>query len=247
MRRIGTATAGVAVFGLALAFLQPWRTEPDVLPKLALNLTVPARQALADGSMVEHRGDTSDIEVKFTRAERRVVLREGEALFHVRKDTTRPFIVEAHGVQFRAVGTAFSVSLAAGKVDLLVTEGIVAVQRTGTDSSTSEPLVTAGQGLSVDLALASLPAATALPTTVVNQRLSWRVPRVEFTRARLADVVECFREHAHVSIELGDAAMADLELSGFLRADNVDALLQLLEADYQISATRTGDRIRLSR
>jgi len=53
----------------------------------------------------------------------------GEAHFQVVKDFSRPFVVAAGGMEVRAVGTAFVVKLGAEQVDVLVTEGRVAVEK----------------------------------------------------------------------------------------------------------------------
>jgi transmembrane sensor len=56
-----------------------------------------------------------------------VELQKGEAMFEVAKNQARPFVVSAGGVDVRAVGTAFAVQLGREAVDVLVTEGTVAV------------------------------------------------------------------------------------------------------------------------
>ena len=84
------------------------------------------RVVLADGSVVELNAN-SEVRVDLLLNERRVGLVSGEAHFTVARDTSRPFVVSAHGVAVRAVGTAFNVRLAATSVEVLVTEGKVTV------------------------------------------------------------------------------------------------------------------------
>jgi transmembrane sensor len=84
------------------------------------------RVALADSSIVE-LNSASEINVNFSPAERRVRLVRGEAHFTVAKNPARPFLVEAGSVAVRAVGTAFNVRLGAKQIEVLVTEGRVAV------------------------------------------------------------------------------------------------------------------------
>ena len=108
---------------------------------------------LDDGSVAElNRG--AEIEVNYTVAERRVVLRRGEALFTVAKNPARPFVVRAGGVDVRAVGTAFNVKLAGPNLEVLVTEGTVHVSQQTPATSASAPTeltmlaaLTAGQEL----------------------------------------------------------------------------------------------------
>jgi transmembrane sensor len=114
---------------LAIGGMLVWPAGPAV-PAVAHKsyLRINEREALTDGSLVELK-DGSRIAVEFSEAERRVRLTGGEAHFTVAKDSTRPFIVETGGVAVRAVGTAFSVRLNAASVEVLVTEGKVAVDR----------------------------------------------------------------------------------------------------------------------
>ena len=88
------------------------------------------RVVLADGSVVELNANT-EVRVELLPNARRVALMQGEAHFTVTHDTSRPFIVSAHGVAVRAVGTAFNVRLAASSVEVLVTEGKVSVSDVG--------------------------------------------------------------------------------------------------------------------
>ena len=85
---------------------------------------------LADGSVVELNAN-SEVRVDLLPQQRRVALARGEAHFTVAHDTARPFIVSAQGVAVRAVGTAFNVRLASSSVEVLVTEGKVAVSDVG--------------------------------------------------------------------------------------------------------------------
>jgi transmembrane sensor len=111
---------------LAIVGMLVWPSGPAVAHKSYLRIN--EREALTDGSLVELK-DGSRIAVEFSEAERRVRLTGGEAHFTVATDSARPFVVETGGVAVRAVGTAFSVRLNAASVEVLVTEGQVAVDR----------------------------------------------------------------------------------------------------------------------
>lgn len=84
--------------------------------------------ALADGSTVE-LNSRSRIKVQYTEHDRRVVLLEGQALFNVAKNKSRPFVVQAGNTRVRAVGTAFDVYRKSSDTVVSVVEGRVAVRR----------------------------------------------------------------------------------------------------------------------
>lgn len=81
---------------------------------------------LNDGSTVE-LNSRSRIRVRFSNAERDVDLIEGQALFQVAKNPTRPFTVSAGGTRVRAVGTQFDVYRKTSSTVVTVVEGKVAV------------------------------------------------------------------------------------------------------------------------
>lgn len=276
IRRMGATAAGVAV--LVVAGLV-WRLSPgapgDFSPTAAPAIVVrPAQQLLPDGSRVEIK-DGARIAVDYDAARRRVVLREGEALFHVAPNPDRSFVVVAGGVEVRAVGTAFSVQLGAKAVEVVVTEGSVSVEsssasapsdrratgpRDGTTMAASAPpllpasfapvKVAAGERAIVETApqdAAPQPSIVALSETDLHDRLAWRIPRLEFSGTPLAKAIPLFNEHAGVRLVLGDASLGGLELSGVMRADNIDSLLRLLRDEFRINAERRGHEIVLRR
>ena len=53
--------------------------------------------------------------------------------------------------------------------------------------------------------------------------------------------------HNRAQLVLGDRDLADLKLSGTLSADRVDALLEMLDADFGVGAETTGETIVLRR
>lgn len=269
-RRLRAASGAVAVL-LACAWL--WRPEsaPDPAAPAAVPpvVSAPGRQILPDGSVVVLRGDAA-VEVNYGAESRRVRLLRGEAIFDVRKDSARPFVVRAAGVDVRAVGTEFAVSVQDVGVEVLVTEGEVAVQRlAGPDTSSggdsppaaalqpaappaasgamaaahppAEYMLQAGRRIVVQFsAQAAAPEIVAVPAEEMSQRLGWRVPILRFSRTPLRDAVAMLNQHSRVRLVLEGATLNDLPLSGAIRADNVDALLELLAADHGIKAEPRG-------
>ena len=81
---------------------------------------------LSDGSTVE-LNSRSTVRVRFSKGERDVDLLQGQVLFRVAKDHTRPFIVASDGMLVRAVGTQFDVYRKTEGTVVTVLEGRVAV------------------------------------------------------------------------------------------------------------------------
>lgn len=264
-RRRFQLTAGATIAGLIMAGLlwnfdavgrKPGTAANDREMIVAAGAAViePERRVLPDGSIIELKGN-ADVRVDFAGMARRVTLVSGEAHFQVAKDTRRPFVVQAGGVEVRAVGTAFSVQLERQQVEVLVTEGRVAVERTAgeipdsrasqrvTDSPAPLAVLDAGRRVLVERAAqdgSGSPVVSELTASEIDAHLAWRVPRLDFTRTPLSEAVPLINRHSRVKLILGDSAVGDVRLSGILQADNLETLLRLLEAEHGVTAEWRG-------
>ncbi len=264
------ATACVAVVGSALFWRAAPSPEVGAVPVASAEagggatVTSPRRELLADGSMVEFK-DGAEIMHDFSGRLRRVTLLRGEAHFQVAKDAERPFVVSAHGVEVRAVGTAFSVQIDAAAVEVVVTEGRVAVDAPRTTPTPEAPasptrvdlksppeataaLLDAGHRASIRLGEVA-PEVSVLAAPELLKRLAWRVPQLEFSRTRLGEIVALVNQHGvergrkRIVIDPAFADLSEVKLSGFLAADNTMGLVRLLETNFQVEATESADEI----
>lgn len=81
---------------------------------------------LEDGSRIELNA-RSGVRVSYSKSARNVELLDGQALFEVAKDATRPFLVHSAAATVRAVGTQFDVYRQNEETTVTVVEGRVAV------------------------------------------------------------------------------------------------------------------------
>ena len=138
----------------SLAVVLWWQLRPAVeAPTVAYAETPPiVRKVLEDGSTVDlNRG--AEVEITYTAERRDIRLVRGEANFAVAKNLARPFIVNAGGVEVRAVGTAFNVNLRTQVVEVLVTEGRVAVGSQLPTSNAQHPALNPQQPLDRQVSL----------------------------------------------------------------------------------------------
>lgn len=220
-RRLTRAmAAGSALLLAGFFWLAPWTSPLPPTAKTTAVVVLPEKQVLPDGTAIELKGG-AEIIVDYGEAYRRVSLRKGEAHFQVMKDARRPFIVKVGAVEVRAVGTAFSVQLEKEEVEVLVTEGRVAVDRpptplamTGqshTEQVSGQPevmqsvatraptYVDAGERYVIPVSTAmeaSVRDAVAITRSELAERLAWRSARLEFTGTPLAEAVALMNLHA---------------------------------------------------
>jgi transmembrane sensor len=242
-RRRAAILAGVSVAAVAFAFAL-WRQSAPTRPAPTSIAAAPAVRGpeirtLPDGSTVELRPG-AEIAVAFGPAERQLTLVRGEAHFAVAKNPGRPFVVHASGVAVRAVGTAFAIAHGPGAIDVVVTEGRVAVARpgetSGSDPRQAEPvLLAAGEGAVVPLTPVRPVEVRALTDAERRVRLEWRVPVLEFDRTTVTEAVPLFNRHAPTPLSFAPE-VGGLRLSGTLRADDVDSFLLLLRNEFGVAA-----------
>jgi transmembrane sensor len=232
---VGLAAAAAIAIGLAL-----WRGGPDSPPAPL------ARRLLEDGSSVElNRGAV--VRHAFTAKERRVELVSGEAYFSVAKNAERPFVVRAGGVDVRAIGTAFSVRLDAGAVEVVVTEGRVGVHHEK-DGAPMTPaaaapatLVDAGQKATVSLESTASPQVSAATPVQISRHLSWQAQLLDFSSAPLAVAVAEFNRRNQIQFEIADPELAAMPIVASIRSDNVEGFAQFLAAAPGVQIERRGD------
>ena len=252
-RRRAWAIAGA--FGVILAAIGFQKLDSIPAPQSLVASTTqaitvwPKTRTLPDGSVVELRSG-AQISVLFNEVSRRVVLQRGMAHFQVREDKSRPFVVVAQGIEVRAVGTVFAVQLETAQVDVLVTEGRVAVEKTSPQATATgavQPLALVDAGNRVVVATGKeqelKAVVTPLAETETKERLAWRATRLEFTGTPLAQAVTMMNRFNQVQFVISDPALAEMEVSGLFRADNTDAFLLLLEGSLDLKSRREGDRI----
>jgi transmembrane sensor len=212
-----------------------------------VNDTAEAQQlALRDGSTV-HLDARSALRVDFSGHDRRVRLEAGQAHFEVAHDAAHPFIVTAAGVAVRAIGTAFSVRLAATAVEVLVEEGRVEVApatppaANASAPAASAPQLGAGERAVVARAdMAAPPQIEKVEAPELREALAWHRRTVVLADVPLAEVIARFNRRNAVQLVLADDALRDRRLGGVLALDQVEAFVALLERGGDIVAERRG-------
>lgn len=225
-------------------------TEAD-----ALGLPPPCEQlTLADGSVVElNRG--ARVTVQFDAARRHLRLEHGEANFTVAHEPSRPFIVDAGGLEVQAVGTAFNVRVANQDVDVLVTEGRVKIAPTSASrpaapaparalpsDATGPTMLAAGQGALVERGpAAASPQVRTFHPREIEARLAWQPRLLEFDDAPLSAIVGEFNRRNPVRLVIRDPAVADRRMSLSFRSDNLAGFVRLLESSIGVRAQRIDE------
>jgi transmembrane sensor len=231
-RSLAMAAAVLLCLGLAMS-VWLYQTRPT---HYSTRIGEQRSFALPDGSLVNLDVHTS-LRVHFSDRERRIELLDGQALFQVAHDARRPFIVDAGGAGFRAVGTQFDVYKRSTGVTVTVLEGRVA-----TESSNAPVVLSAGQQLTVSAAKAAPPKRADLTAAT-----AWTQRRLVFDSVPLSQVAEEFNRYNSRPLVVADPDMEDFEVVGVFSSADPRPLLKFLAAQPDLQVVEREDKILILR
>jgi transmembrane sensor len=260
--RIAASIAAVALIAGAAIWYQNFR-----MPIYATTFGEQRSITLNDGSVIDINSH-SKIRVRYSAQERDVDLLEGQALFHVAKNPTRPFLVSSATTQVRAVGTEFDVYQKHSGTVVSVVEGRVAVllQSDAAGGETTDlRQVTADHQ---DLSGARQPGSRGnapiflaageqvLVTTTAMQKAnhpniaiatSWTQRQLEFDSASLSEVAEEFNRYNERQLIIEDPTLYDFHISGVFSSSDPASLVRFLRERPGVRVTETASEIRVSK
>jgi transmembrane sensor len=223
---------------------------------------------LMDGSTVE-LNSRSKMVVHYSKQGRHVELLQGQALFHVAKDTARPFIVKIGGTFVRAVGTEFDVyqkrddtvvTVVEGRVAILTDHSIVppdrGVQTTAIDeprqSNLEFPTIAPGQVGNIMVAAGE--QLTVTPKVIqiaehpnIASATAWTQRRLVFESASLADVADEFNRYNDRQLIVGDRGLETFHVSGVFSSTDPASLIRFLRARPELRIIETEFQIRIEK
>lgn len=198
---------------------------------------------LEDGSVV-HMNTATKIQIIYTENSRIIKLMEGEALFHVAHDPSRPFRVYSDNTLAEALGTIFNIYRQNNQTTISVVEGKVAVEKR--ESKT----VPFHSGNNTRLTLSTGERA-AVPdkgfmkkTRIENMKkvTSWRIRQLVFERERLSTIVREYNRYNKLQIHVYDPTLAQTKFTGVFDADDPESLVKFLEQTTGITSNRVSSR-----
>jgi transmembrane sensor len=204
-------------------------------------------ERLPDGSMLRLDTD-SEATVHYSASDRVVELKRGQALFEVAHDGHRRFRVAAGDAGAIAVGTRFDVYRKLGTVEITVADGVIAVYtgeppwlRIGGGVPAEVQRVTAGYQVRIDAG-----GRSAQPVPVdLNQTLGWLQHKIVFEHRPLGEVAAEFNRYGKIPVEIEDAALRALPVSGVFDAGDTESFVAFLETlpGVRVETTRTRFRV----
>ncbi|WP_198670229.1 FecR domain-containing protein [Dyella sp. C9] len=187
---------------------------------------------LDDGSSITMDTDTVLVE-RYGRQERRIDLLRGRAEFRdVADPQGRPFIVHAAGGTVRAIGTDFQVGVSDAAVKVVLLQGAVAVTAASGTATPDQAILKPSEAVSFQPSgrLGVVEAAD------LKAAKGWTQGRLFVDSWRLGDLVAEMNRYSKDTVELGDASLNDIRISGVFHAGDQQSLVMTLQQGWPIVA-----------
>ncbi|MFC5412739.1 FecR family protein [Larkinella bovis] len=248
------ALSGVAA-AMLIATVGLWQYQPrtdQISPPVPATPAIPQRvtfenktktilrHELTDGSVVWLSPATRLRYPNRFAATLRTVQLEGEAFFEVRRDTTRPFIIEAGKLKTEVLGTTFNVRAYrhSSHFEVSVVTGKVAVS-----VSNQKPVLLTARQQAVFNPKAESLAKTGLPRGAKPR--VWEPATIAFEWASLRQVADALEETFGVRIQFRNPTLQNCKLRADFTNMRLPVILDLLCKTTDASYTLNGPVIAL--
>ncbi|MFP5042436.1 FecR family protein [Parasediminibacterium sp. JCM 36343] len=202
-----------------------------------------AEKVLPDGSSVLLNSNSSvSYAADWAKSKQREVWINGEAFFHIsKKPNHERFVVHTDNFDIVVTGTKFNVLNRKNKSTVMLQEGGVTIQLQNGKEIKLHP----GEYINYSAAMEN-ETAIKPETGKEEKELAWVSKRLFFENTSMVDVCEKIKELYGVEMELGSDSVAKKTISGILPNDNLDILLQSLEATADFKLERKGNTITIN-
>jgi transmembrane sensor len=224
-------------------------TYDHVIGRLAAERGEVRRVALEDGSTL-FLNSGSIAQVHYSKAERRIILRRGEASFKVTHNSARPFIVEAGNMSVTAVGTEFTVDLDHHEdgIDkgfaVTVLDGVVKVANIRAAGDAPPNMLTRDQRF---VSVATGTWRTTLSPKEAGRQLAWRDGLLIFEGQRLGTAAAEVSRYSRQAVFVDDPTLARAEFVGTFRMGNAEAFARAAAAAFNAQIIERDDGLHLDR
>lgn len=231
---LATLTGG-GLFGLAR-----WRSSAT---RVATQRGEILRAPLRDGSLAVVNTDSR---LAFDIGERRRTVRmsRGEAWFDVAKDPARPFTVALGDVRVQAVGTAFSVRAFETGVEVVVTEGVVALWNVRSDRKLVS--LRAGERAFSPSEPLEAPTVSQIGEARAQRLLAWKDGLIVLEDRTVAEAVAEFNRYNDLKLVVEDGRLGDRRLVGAFQANDPQSFVRALSNILAVRAEERHGEIWLS-
>lgn len=221
-----------------------WQNEPLMQMVATAEVGQIRSQVLEDGTRLLINSN-SNVEITYTRRQRRVILKQGEASFNVAKNPDRPFIVDSGIAKVTVLGTRFAVNKFSSKVRVSVERGTVRVEPGQYSSMNSWSQNRNGDNVLTlrdnEVAEITIDGKTRRIQRPAADAFSFETGSIAFDQAGLEEIAETLSRYRSVPLQYQLMPNEeDTSITAILKAGNVEHFIKDLPYLAPIKTEQQG-------
>jgi transmembrane sensor len=230
--------AAVLILGLMVFSIFRYQSQQLVQVQLASSDSTITNNPLPDGTLISLNQNTVlEYPDEFSENERRVKL-SGEAFFEVKKDTAKPFIIEAQNAIITVLGTSFNVKALDEEiaVEVLVEEGVVRLSNP--DLTESTELRVGEKGIYIKAS-----NEVKKETDIDAESLYWLNKTLLFRNTNLSMVFETLERLYGNKIKVENPLILNCQLTAKFSNESIDHIIDHISTIFELESTKDGKNI----
>jgi transmembrane sensor len=230
--------AAVLILGLMVFSIFRYQSQQLDQVQLASSDSTITNNPLPDGTLISLNQNTVlEYPDEFSENERRVKL-SGEAFFEVKKDTAKPFIIEAQNAIITVLGTSFNVKALDEEiaVEVLVEEGVVRLSNP--DLTESTELRVGEKGIYIKAS-----NEVKKETDIDAESLYWLNKTLLFRNTNLSMVFETLERLYGNKIRVDNPLILNCQLTAKFSNESIDHIIDHISTIFELESTKDGKNI----
>jgi transmembrane sensor len=223
-----------------------WRVTRTEKIEIATPYGKTAELLLPDSSVVFLNSNSRlSYEADWNGRQNREVWLEGEGYFQVRKKQQQgqnvKFTVHTRHLDVKVIGTEFNVRQRGEKTHVVLQSGKVQLQVAGTEQSSVQ--MNPGELIEYESQKKTITRRQVDPLAYV----SWKSRQLVLENQTLQEVATLVEQTYGLPIVFADSTLPGLRLSGKIRSDNVDLVLEAITASHNLTYVRKKDHVLITK
>ncbi len=202
---------------------------------------------ISDGSIISlNKNSKLTFPEEFSK-NKRIVKLEGEAFFDIKRNETKPFIIEANGAYIQVLGTSFNVrtDTVSKEVIVYVKTGKVRLYFIDNNNDTSDTYLTAGEKGFINKQRGKAAKDTVNNTKEQANEIFWFNKILIFDDTKLADVVNILEKKYKVTIIIADHSLKNEILNTSFENESIEQILEIISITFNASFSKENNTFTL--
>jgi transmembrane sensor len=206
------------------------------------NTETPKDFILADGTSISLAKGSKLVYPNQFIDSKRIVKLEGKAFFNVKRDETKPFLIETKQANVEVLGTSFDLEDTGSEVTLIVKTGKVAFS----DKSTEKGFkVSAGESAQLNVAENTLTKTTGKDKFDNDGQIVWGAERIAFKNVALEQIIDFVADWKNIEItwKATEEMKSNSRVTSFEVDKSLNEILGNVLDGTDIKFENSGDKI----